>query len=119
MVQSTWTTEIDLPLLSPAGRRRFIFAVRKHATRIARKRIVTPNRKRAPRNTGALRKSIRAKGRPRKQRGTPGFVTVHVEGAFYWRFQDRQWREFLLDMQRYMPDVIEEAVALALKDEGY
>ena len=119
MVSSSWETKIDLPLLSPAGKRRFIRAVQRQATRIARKRIVTPNRKRAPRRTGALRRSIRAKGRPKKRRGTRGVVAVHVEGLYYWRFQERQWQAFLLDMQRHMPGVIEEAVLLALKDEGY
>ena len=125
-VRMNFRMDIDLPILSPAGLRRFKRSVRRRAVRESRKRIATPSRRGAPRLTGELRRSIRSSGRysrnrygSRNFRGRDTFVVMSFKFRFYFYYQTEAWHRFRSNVDAEAPAIIMEAVRAALREEGF
>lgn len=117
-VRTNFKMELDLPILSAQGYYRVARKLQVDSTSKARKRIVTPNRRRMPKDTGDLRKSFRAV-RPRRPRGRSYITCIDTRFLFYYYFQTLEWERFRQDMVDEAADIILESLQDALIEEGF
>ena len=120
MVRAHFAVDVNIPILTPQGQAQFERSVQREAARRVRKEILTPLRKTLPRRTGALRKSLRATGRPKRHRNRNKFTALEIKHAFYLYFhEDPHYRRLRQKIRTEGMDIIQDAVADALRRQGF
>ena len=108
---------MDLSVLSPQGRRRVTRAMIRAALPRARKEIATPAKRKTPRRTGALRRSLRA-SRVRPQYRAH-FTLLQFKFRYYYYFHEAPWRAFRERIEDNVRDIALDALHDALRYEGF
>lgn len=116
-VRTRFDLDLDFPILSPQSERRVIRAVQRQATKETRARLARPWKRRAPVNTGRLRKSFSATI-PRRPREKGYFVASQVKHQFYFHFFDgRPSRPLYPAFRRDLQELTEKIMPRILADE--
>lgn len=120
MVTHNFEMDIDMPVLSGAGFQRVVKATQQAARPLARKRILTPARRKFPRNRGNLRKGFRMP-RAGAARSRRYFVAYWFRAEFYGPLVNngREWRMFRQLILDNYEEIILESLAEALQEEGF
>ena len=118
-IRSDFRFDLNIPTLSGSGYREFVLATQKMALPKGRRRIVTPARKRFPRNTGTLRKRFRATRVRNRNFSRDYFTMLTFKFPFYAYFQERAWEQFRQQIVDEANIIAVESVAEALKAQGF
>ena len=118
MVRANATMNIDIPSLTPTGRRRLVRRIQQVSLARARKEIATPSRRRFPRETGELRRTFKA-SRPKRTGNNRIFTALLFRFQYYAYFQHGAWTRFQIRAHSQGAEIVRDALAQALKEGGF
>lgn len=116
-VRTDFQMDVDLPPLSPAGKRRVRANVQKRALPRARRQIITPAKRNFGKRSGLLRRKMRAARVRNRSNENVYFTVILMKFIFYTYFQEEDWdklRDIILDEAT---PIVVESVAAAIQDE--